>query len=171
MNNEVTRLRQLRRTTLKTRALASALNPGNHTSGVYERACVLSWRIARIATGTLRSHPYHPYQRDQGLLERGADGLQSYLKASLANFRGRGMRVFFDELTTVLRQLDDARSLTLSTDLSDALGRAQVNLRMLVDEVRLQICRISGEDAENIDNRAEPRLAAPHSTAPSYLAL
>jgi hypothetical protein len=171
MNDEVTRLRQLRKSALKLRALASSLDAGKHASGIYEHASVLNWRIARIATGKLRSHPYRSYQRDPGFLETGADGLQSYLKATLANLRGRGMDTFLEEMSAALRQLDDARSLTLSTDLSDALGRAQLGMRMLIDEIRVQIARDSGQAVEDYAEQAAPRLAASPAQGPSYLAL
>jgi hypothetical protein len=171
MNNEVTRLRQLRKTALKLRALASSLNAGKHASSVYEHASVLSWRIARIATGKLRSHPYRSYQRDQGFLETGADRLEAYLQATLANMRGAGLATFLQALRAASRELDDTRALTLSTDLSDTLGRAQQNLRAVIDEVRVQICRNSGQEVEDCGKQATPRRTASPASAPSYLAL
>src|ERR1700761_8170204 len=92
MNDEVIRLRQLRKTALKLRALAMSLETDRHSRSLYQRASVLTWRIARIATGKLRSHPYLSYQKDQGLLESGADRIESYLKATVAHLRGQGMQ-------------------------------------------------------------------------------
>ena len=136
MTDEVTRLRRLRKTALKVRALASSLSVGGQDAGVYERAALLNWRIARIATGRLRSHPYESYQKDQGTLESGVDRCIAYLKAKVAMIRGSGMRVFLDEAAVASRELDDTRALTLSADLSDALGRVQQCMRDLIEEAR-----------------------------------
>ena len=170
MHNEVTRLRRLRKTALKLRALALALNAGKH-DGAYERASLLSWRVARIATGQLRAHPYRSYQRDPGYFESGADRFNSYLQAVVANMRGQGMRIFLQEITAAARELDDTRALTLSSDLSDALGRAQQNMRALIDEVRVQICRNSGQDAQACGKQGVSPLANSHVPASPYLAL
>jgi hypothetical protein len=171
MNNEVTRLRRLRKTALKLRALALALSAGKRDGSSYERASLLSWRVARIATGRLRSHPYLSYQRDPGYFESGADRFNSYLQAVVATMRGQGMRIFLQEITAAARELDDTRALTLSADLSDALGRAQQNMRALIDEVRVQICRDSGEDAQACGTQSASPLANSHVPASPYLAL
>src|ERR1700761_7088990 len=106
MSTEVKRLRRLRRTTLKLRSFAHALGDGKRSS-VFDRAGVLSWRIARIATGQLRAHPYQNYQRDQGVLERGADLIDARLHALLASLRSRGLTAFLDEMSAAARELDD----------------------------------------------------------------
>jgi hypothetical protein len=171
MNNEVTRLRKLRKTVLKVRALASALNSGNDQNRVYEHAGVLNWRIARVATGRLRSHPYRSYQADQGYLESTADRLDAYIQGKLANMRGQGTRIFLQALSVALREVDDARALTLSTDLSDALGRAQQAMRSLIDDVRAQLPKNLGQ---HVDDRGKPGtsgLPVSHAAASSYLAL
>jgi hypothetical protein len=171
MNNEVTRLRRLRKTALKLRALALALDAGKCEGSAYERASLVSWRIARIATGRLRSHPYRSYQRDPGYFEGAADRFNSYLQAALANMRGQGMRVFLQQMTAAARELDDTRALTLCADLSDALGRAQQNVRALIDEVRLHMCRTSGQDAQACGKQSTSSLANSHVPASPYLAL
>jgi hypothetical protein len=160
MTDEVTRLRRLRKTALKVRALAAYLTKVEGDS--QELAAHLNWRIARIATGRLRSHPYANYQRDQGLLERGLDRVAAYLLAVFANVRGRQMRIFLEALNAASRELDDTRALTLSADLSDALGRAQQSMRELIAAVGGQVPAGSGKRAqtEGADGQASsPYLA------------
>lgn len=171
MNNEVTRLRRLRKTALKVRALASSLNAGKRDASAYERAAVLNWRIARIATGRLRSHPYKSYQQDPGLLESAADRFNAYVAAAVANMRGQGMRVFLEELKAAARELDDARALTLSTDLSDALGRAQKTMHSLIDEVRCQVPMECAQQGCARGEHAAARLSAAELSASPYIAL
>src|ERR1700742_4947869 len=98
MNNEVSRLRRLRKTALKVRALAAALQAGPDGGSVYERGAILSWRVARIATGRLRSHPYRSYQRGPGFLESAADRFSIYIRAIVANMRGQGAQLFLQEV-------------------------------------------------------------------------
>jgi hypothetical protein len=154
MTDEVTRLRRLRKMALRVRALATYLNirrPDAEVSvdeRVYQRAALLNWRIARIATGWLRSHPYPNYQQDQGLLETVLDCSRAYLRARFAHMRRQGMGVFLDEANAALRALDDARALTWSADLSDALGRAQQHMRALIGEVRGQVAAKPGHSVQ-----------------------
>jgi hypothetical protein len=169
MNNEVTRLRRLRKTALRLRALAMALDAGEDNR-VYERASVLSWRIARIATGRLRSHPYRSYQRDPGYFESGADRFNTYIRAVVALMRGQGLSIFLQEISAAARELDDSRALTLSSELSDALGRAQSDIRVLIDEVRMQLCRTSGQDQDSV-KQSVARLTDAQLPASPYLAL
>ncbi len=136
MTDEVTRLRRLRKMALKFRALATYLHGGKRHGDLHERAALLGWRIARIATGRLRSHPYENYQRDQGSLESALDRLSAYGTAAVASLRGRRIDVFLEELNAASRELDNTRALTWSADLSDALGRAQQCMRGLISEVR-----------------------------------
>jgi hypothetical protein len=53
----------------------------------------------------------------------------------IAAQRGRRMGALLRELKSLSRVLDDTRALTLSPDLSDALGRVQVHMRQLMDEI------------------------------------
>jgi hypothetical protein len=171
MNNEVSRLRRLRKTVLKLRALALALH-ASKPSRLYERASVLSWRIARIATGKLRSHPFRSYQQDQGYFESGGDRFNAYVQGALANLRGRGMQTLLAEINAAARELDDARALALAADLSDALGRAQNDMRALIGEVRLQLCRSTGNTAAECNPQGAPRSSPASNSNPSpYLAL
>jgi hypothetical protein len=175
MNNEVTRLRRLRKTALKARVLASALGAGQRSGRSFELGALLSWRIARIATGQLRSHPYRSYQKDPGFFESGADRFDAFIVATIANVRGRGAQVFLNELRAVAREMDDTRALTLSPDLSDALGRAQTSMRALIDEVCGQVRIESGriESGVEADMRRDgtDSLTAPGMSTSPYLAL
>jgi hypothetical protein len=170
MNNEVTRLRRLRKTALRVRALALALNGAKRNDDAFERGALLTWRIARIATGQLRSHPYRSYQKDPGFFESGADRFDALIVATVANLRGQGVRVFLDELRAAGRELDDTRALTLSADLSDALGRAQTSMRALLDEVSAEARVESGHESETRRDTASGMGARGMAASP-YLAL
>jgi len=169
MKNEITRLRRLRQAALKTRALARVLDSGRGGDDIFERGALLNWRIARIATGRLRSHPYQSYQRDPSFFASGADHLAAILMGTTANLRGQAAETFLRELLIAARELDDTRALTLSAELSDALGRAQSSMRSLIDDVQKQASVESGIES---DARREAGGMAP---APlpnsSYLAL
>jgi hypothetical protein len=52
-----------------------------------------------------------------------------------------------DELQSVARELDDARALTWSTELSDTFGRSQAQLRSLMAEVEAGARQEIGKDA------------------------
>jgi hypothetical protein len=51
-----------------------------------------------------------------------------------------------DELQSVAGELDDARALTWSTDLSDTFGRSQAQLRRLMAEVEAGARKEAGKD-------------------------
>jgi hypothetical protein len=171
MMDEVTRLRQLRKTALKVRALASSLDTGRCESNTFERAAVLHWRIARIATGKLRSHPYKNYQRDPGRLESACDRGAAFIVAKLANLRGQGLRAFLEQLSSAAREVADARALTLSSDLSDALGRAQKTVQVLIDEVRGQVAGESAGIGQVFPEDAVDDMTGGELSASPYLAL
>jgi len=177
MSDEVKRLRRLRRKALEVRALATylnaALNAAAREGRIYERAALVNWRIARIATGKLRSHPYRNYQRDPGFFETRMGLVRAYVKAALATILGRGMRLFLEEISGASRELDDARALTWSAELSDALGRAQERMRSVVDEVRREVGRREvGESADESADQLRARgEASPSLSTSPYLAL
>jgi hypothetical protein len=170
MNNEVARLRRLRKTALRVRALGSALNTGKRRLGSFAFGALLNWQVARIATGRLRSHPYRRYQKDPGFFASGADRFEAFIMGKVANLRGRGARVFLNELRAAARELDDTRALTLSADLGDALGRAQTSMRALIEEVCLQARVESGLKSDSRRDVTD-RLASPNLSASPYLAL
>jgi len=171
MSDEVKRLRRLRRKALEVRAVAIYLNaavPEDRIFRIYERAALVNWRIARIATGKLRSHPYRNYQKDPGFFESRLGLVRAYLKAALATIVGRGMRLFLEEISSASRELDDARALTWSAELSDAFGRAQERMRSVIDEVRREVGDSADESAELLRARGE---ASPNLSVSPYLAL
>jgi hypothetical protein len=61
--------------------------------------------------------------------------LRALLFAAPAIYRKRPMSGLQRELLGLSRVIDDGRALTLSPDLSDALGRGQVTMRQLLDEI------------------------------------
>ena len=136
IDTEVIRLRQLRNTALRARAIALALNALHAESGsVLSRSALACWRIARVITGKLRAHPYQSYQRDAGHLRSVYDGAVAALVGVLTKYRGGAFGRYSARLQTVARELDDARALTWSPALSDALGRSQAEIRALMKEL------------------------------------
>jgi hypothetical protein len=135
MNDEVNRLRMLRKAALQGRALAEVLNHATRRDAVLSRAALLCWRVARIATARLRAHPYERYQRDPSWSEHLDDGLRVRMQAWVAGLRGRRIKLLSRQIDGVAREVDDVRRLTLSPDLSDSLGRAQEHLRPLLEQI------------------------------------
>jgi hypothetical protein len=136
IDSEVMRLRRLRNTALRARALAAALDsdPARRRS-VFSRSAVSCWQIARVVTGWLRAHPYLSYQRGPSEVRGVYDRLSAGLLGAVAQYRGRSLQTFSRELQGVAHELDDARALTWSSDLSDTLGRSQMHLRTLIKEL------------------------------------
>jgi hypothetical protein len=132
---EVARLRRLRNTALRARAVAAALDADSARGSALSRSAASCWRIARVITGWLRAHPYLSYRREPSELRRLYDRAGAALLGAIARYRGRTHQVFAGELRRVARELDDARALTWSPDLSDSLGRSQLQIRRLVEEV------------------------------------
>ena len=137
---EVLRLRKLRNVALRARALGKSLdsNPDAGDS-VFERGSVLCWTIARIATGRLRAHPYLSYQKGHGDLAALTDAAIAGALATAAQRQRREFRVFAEHLQAVAREVDDVRSVSLSPDLSDALGRMQIQMRRLMGELHCKL--------------------------------
>jgi hypothetical protein len=133
---EVMRLRRLRNTALKARALAAALDtdPGRRSS-VFSRSAVNCWRIARTVSGWLRGHPYLSYQRGPSAALDVYCRLSAGLLSAVAQSQDRSLQTLSRELQRVARGVDDARALTWSSDLSDTLGRAQIQIRTLIKEL------------------------------------
>jgi hypothetical protein len=153
---EVMRLRRLRNTVLRARAIAAALRSGSVPgTPVFSRSALTCWRIARVITGWLRAHPYLSYQQDPSELRSLYDRISADLLARAAHYRGRSLHFFSDELRRVARELDDARALTWSPDLSDNLGRSQTQIRDLLKELDGGV-RAEADSHETI-RRAEAR--------------
>jgi hypothetical protein len=133
---EVIRLRRLRNTVLRARALAKVLDSrSGGLNSVFARGARDCWRIARVITGKLRAHPYLAYQQGPGDLRTIYNHLSATVLGGLALRGGRRWRRFAGELQRVSRELDDVRALTWSSELSDTLGRSQMQVRRLVMEV------------------------------------
>jgi hypothetical protein len=146
---EVLRLRQLRNTALRARAIATALDAGHSDKdSVLARSALACWRIARVITGKLRAHPYESYQRDPGYLPSLADGAVAVLMGGVARLRGGRFGMYTDPLRKVARRLDDARALTWSPTLSDTLGRLQGEIRLLTRELEADARAEAGSRSE-----------------------
>ena len=138
---EVLRLRNLRNVALRARAVAHGLD--SDSDSILARSAVICWTIARIATGRLRAHPYLSYQRGPSRLRGLADRLLASLVALNARRENR-LSIFALQLQEVARGVDDVRALTWSPDLSDALGRMQIQIRRLANELDLGALGESG---------------------------
>ena len=154
-DSEVTRLRRLRNTALKARAIAAAFDFGSaRTDSVYSRSARNCWRIARVVTGTLRAHPYISFQRGPSELRAAYDGCFALIAGALARYRGRSLHMYLQQLQRVARELDDARALTRSAHLSDTLGRSQAQIHALIRELQVGARAEAGlESAPRIDVR------------------
>jgi hypothetical protein len=137
LDSEVERLRRLRGSALRTRAVARALRgkqPGKPSmhDGLLNRARCAAWRIARAVSGQLRAHPYASFQKDAGI----GILLRNSLVASAASFgastHDQALRYLGSQLRRLAHELDDVRALTRAADLSDLLGRSQWEIRELV---------------------------------------
>jgi len=134
---EVERLRRLRRSALRLRAVARALgkNKWTRNSALLSQGRCAAWRVARIVSGRLRAHPYVPYQQDARFATLLNNSLAATALALTVSSRQRALRVFEAQLKAVMRELDDARSFTSAADLSDTFGRSQKEFRTLIAAV------------------------------------
>jgi hypothetical protein len=156
---EVLRLRRLRDLALRTRALGNFLDSksaGDHS--LLQRSAVACWTIARIAAGRLRAHPYLSYQQGPSRLQSVADRFFASLLGLTARRSNRPLSVFGEQLQAVAREVDDVRALTWSPDLSDALGRMQIQVRRLAHEL---------EQGAHIEAGGLPRVIAAARPEPS----
>lgn len=159
MDGEVIRLRQLRERALKTRALAMAMDAGELSlNTALARSAHSCWRIAKVVTGALRGHPNLSWQKDYSPLRAAYDRLNARFMAVTARRRGTSAREFCEALWGVARELDDARALTWSAELSDTLGRAQLQMRQLLREF---------EAATLLEAHAHRMTAAPMKSQPA----
>jgi hypothetical protein len=153
---EVLRLRKLRNVALRARALANSLDADSaEESSVFSRSALICWSIARVASGRLRSHPYESYQSGTSWLRKLADGVFAALVGWIARRQNRGQSIYGQRLLAVAREVNDVRSLTWSQDLSDTLGRMQLQMRRLANELNVDALGESGA------------LHAPHKASPN----
>ena len=135
-DSEVGRLRRLRATALRVRAVARALGKTESMpqNSLCRRTGSAAWRVARAASGRLRVHPYARFQRDAGM---GVILWNSMVAATVAlGMRGPQAVATFERLLRQLdRELDHTRALTWSADLSDTFGRSQLEIRALINDI------------------------------------
>ncbi len=172
IDTEVVRLRRLRNTALWARAIAAALDSRQkRRNSLFFRTQLSCWRVARTVTGKLRAHPYPRYQREPGGLHAAFTRSGASFLGTVAQRRGRSLQILALELQRVARELDDARALTRSTDLSDDFGRSQVQIRSLIKELD---CGVRNEARHEAQSHHEivPQAAAPvDNESWPYLAL
>jgi hypothetical protein len=173
---EVIRLRRLRNTVLRARAIARVLDShSGRLNSAFSRSALDCWRIARVVTGKLRAHPYLAYQQGPGDLRTVYNHISAMFLGRLALRRGRPWRRFAVELQRVSRELDDVRALTWSSELSDTLGRSQVQIRRAIVEVDVAARREGGSSYQpaRVDVPAMAEARADSSRAPQwpYLAI
>ena len=134
---EVARLRRLRAIALRVRAIARMFGsrPYALNDSLLGRGAGASWRIARAVSGRLKAHPYASYQQDPGFGQQVCDTLFASFLALGIRYRPRAMAKYESHLCALARQLADVRALTWAPDLSDCLGRSQVELNSLLEAV------------------------------------
>jgi hypothetical protein len=170
IDSEVLRLRYLRNVALRARAFAKVLDGPRTESAVFAKSALICWTIARIATGRLRAHPYLRYQKGPSRLRDLADRSIAALATINARRRGRCASVYAEELQALVRAVDDTRALTWSAELSDALGRTQIELRRLSLELQQRARHETGSFAQPEPQDAVLQEMAVESNWP-YLAI
>lgn len=160
---EVARLRRLRDEALRVRQIARRLGaaPWGGDPLLARGACA-SWRIVRVVTGKLIEHPYLRYQQGAGVGSLIGHRLAAEWLAFLCKDRSQGLKAYASELQSLFRQLDDARALTWSTDFSDALGRSQNEIKVLLQELAVE----TGVESVPVQNRRLPVRAGRAEAAP-----
>lgn len=136
-DQEVARLRQLRSSALRVRAVALALSATRATAedALLIRGACASWRISRVVSGRLKAHPYLRYQKDTSLGVIVLNSIVARWLALKSRSRVAALGEYETNLRRLARQLEDARSLTWSCDLSDTFGRSQCEIRSLLAAV------------------------------------
>jgi hypothetical protein len=128
-DQEVGRLRRLRTTALRVRAIAQALGPRD---SLLDRGGCAAWRVARTVSGRLRAHPYDSFQKDPGVGVIVANSLAAANAAFGVKTRRQGLLRFEAHLRALARELSDFRALACASDLSDSLDRSQSEIRALL---------------------------------------
>ena len=152
---EVARLRQLRSSALRVRAVARALSATRAAAEdpLLTRGACASWRIARVVSGRLKAHPYLRYQKDTSLGVIVLNGVLARWLALKSRNRLQALCEYETNLLRLARQLEDARALTWSTDLSETFGRSQTEIRSL-------LAAVAGETAASGSKRLpQPELS------------
>ena len=124
-----------------------------------------------MITGRLRAHPYPRYQQGPSPLRDACHRASARILATIASHRGRSLQTLSDELRRVVGELDDARALTWSADLSDTFGRSQAQIRRLIQGLDAGACNEAGslrEAAVRAEAQAEARPGDPRGTAANW---
>jgi hypothetical protein len=126
-------LRRLRGEALLVRQIARTFQSARWATNepLLDRSACLSWRIARVISGRLRGHPYAQYQSDASLAIRATNRILAGCLNFANKNRADGLKVVTKHVTALGRQLDDAIALAWSSEFSEALTRAQSDLRSL----------------------------------------
>jgi|SRR5271170_2503302 len=133
---KVMRLRKLRDTALRVRALAEALGSDPRAENpVIAVSAVISWRVARVITGRLRAHPNLSYQKGPGQLRYFFIRAAAMLVAAAARYRDRVLPAYASQLQCLARELADTRALIWEPDWGDTLGRAQRQIRQATQDI------------------------------------
>ena len=128
-DKEAEKLRRLRTTALRVRAIAQALGPRD---SLLSRGRCAAWRVARTVSGRLRAHHYRSFQKDPGIGVIVANSLAAANAAIGVKTRHQGLLRFETHLRSLARELSDFRALTCASDLNDSFGRSQSEIRALL---------------------------------------
>jgi hypothetical protein len=130
---EVARLRRLRGEALLVREIARMFESSQWAANesLLDRSACASWRIARVVSGRLRGHPYAEYQKDAGAASRTGNRLHAYYLALIRKNRVPALEALEAHVNALGKQLDDVISLAWSSDFSEALSRAQLEIKTL----------------------------------------
>jgi hypothetical protein len=136
MDDEVQRLRKLRLAALQLRALARVCGAAGkgRDEWLHRRTSAAAWRVARCVTGQLNAHPYHPYRRPPTPAECALLSVAAHWAALRCRSPARVERAVSSQIRILKRLVDDNRAVTRCAELSDALGRAQVQIGSLAAE-------------------------------------
>jgi hypothetical protein len=96
---------------------------------LFARSACAGWRIARVVSGRLRSHPFVEYQKDASIGSQLRNRLQARYLALASRDRLQALRALDLHLNGLARQLDDAIAIAWSSDFSEALGRSRSEIR------------------------------------------
>ena len=133
---EVVRLRQLRNMALRARAWAESVGAQRSPQqGTVAMSALVSWSVARMVTGRLRAHPNLSCQRGPNRIRSMADRAVAFLSGATAQYRGHALHAYAAQLHQLAHEMADTRALTWDQDWSDTLGRAQMRLHGLMQQL------------------------------------
>jgi hypothetical protein len=132
---EVARLRRLRGEALRVREIARELGSSQPTNDMLARGAFASWRLARVVSGRLKAHPYLRYQRGVGLGSILANRLTACLVTATTRNPVQALKRYESAVQGLVRQLDDTRALSWSSDFSDTLGRSLYEFQSLLEDL------------------------------------